>query len=223
MLIYIFSRSFGLEVLESLSINISVYAIFYLAFAWSISQDFEFKSAEYFDTKNYDDLSKLISRSLFLSTITGLVVFVITFFFVPLLLGLYETDQITLHNIDVMMKFFSIAGLVYYPIWVYSRFFCSINYESPNSFSAVFSIIIFTLLLWWFTSIDFIDVGVGLAFTISALFNLGYKMVVFHFFNPVKELNKSFILKNALEGLFEFFKYSVKLGFMLFIAFLSFE
>lgn len=223
-LLFIFVRNYGLDETAAVSTITSLYSIITFGTSWAFSQGYGFKAAEYFGKKEFTELGKITNKAIFLNTSIGIFLGLLLSLLAKVFFSAFISDQKTLENVDVIFKSIGLSTPLQFYLMVFTRYLLAIGHITPLYIGTLLSILVQLLFLFIFISkLGWVNLGIGFSFTLGTLSYTAYFYYIFYYKNRYPQTILKFSFCEALNGQWEFFKYSLPLFGLLFLSYITYD
>jgi Na+-driven multidrug efflux pump len=222
--LYIFTKEYGIDVVEALSSLIGVYVIMVFGFSWAFNQGYGFLSAQHASNKNYTEIGHLTNKAFFINVVLGCIFSFIMFFFMGPIFSSVLTNANSIRHLDVIFKALSLGVPLHLMQTVLLRYFCAVDHTGTLIYASTFAFI--TQLVSLFITVylmKWVDVGIGLSFTLGNFAMFLTNFYIYLYKNPHPEVLIPFKLSEVLEGLWSYIQYSVGPALLIFLTLLSYQ
>lgn len=222
--LYVFTKSYGLSILESLSSSMGVYVILVFGFAWAFNQGYGFLSAQHAVNKEYEEIARLTYKAFFVNLVIGCIFALFTFFFMgPIFSSLLNNKEVSSY-LDLIFKSLSPGIPLHLLQTVFFRYFCAVGTPGILVFSSTFALLFQVLSLFFFvTWLKVVGFGIGISFTLGnfAMFITSFLMFVYK--NPHPEVLIPIKFDMICDGLLKYIVFSIGPGLLILLTLLSYQ
>ena len=147
----------------------------------------------------------------------GMFWFLFLFCFGQLIFKGTASNEQVYDDIGVLFRLISISTPFQYFQLVTNRFFLIVNYPLPIIIGAIIGIVVEVVFMCIFClGMGWISGGIALSYSLSQISVVVFNMTMYLFFNPCKESIIAFNFKETFDGMWEYIKFSLKVGPILF-------
>lgn len=224
LLLLVFSKNYGISMIEALSSFTTVYNILVFGLAWALSQGYGFIAAQYASSKDYVSLGKLTNKVLFINFFLGIMFGLFSFFLLAPIFATILSNPEAIKHINYLWKYFSIGITPHMLQVVLLRYFCAVEKNSTLIYASVVSLVTQVIfMLIFILGFNDIDLGVGLSFSLGNYGLLATNLIIYLKYNPYPEVLIKPTFKDIFEGMLSYILYALGPGSIIFLNIFSYQ
>lgn len=222
--LFIFSKSLGNDFLTALAIMLPIFSMLQIQFPWATTQYYGYIASKYYSQNSFRNIG-LITNKIIVMNISIAIILTICFYtIIPVLLATFLETEKSIEYMYTLSRYLGISLVFQYWQFILMIYFLSVEYfyHLPIAVTSGFVVqIIGQLILIVALKQDFI--GIGVAYALGNITSLSINTYFFFFKNkydvviPIK-------IDETFDNLFsEFIPYSLKVGIIVFLNYISLE